>query len=168
MPCKNESLPACYPIFLGSDCLTHIMIIALLGLAVVLLAVAGARKLRRSRSPAHPGRPPLPPGPTPLPFLGNVLGMNKDAPHLTYTAWSKTYGTCFTRLNITLVISMLTCDRRTGDIIYTHVLGQDIIVLNSEQVAVALLEKRSQKYSDRPVFSTADLFVFLTFVCSLC
>ena len=168
VPTKNEPLPARYPFFLGSDHPTRTMIIALLGLAAVLLAIEVARRLRRSRSPAHLGRPPLPPGPTPLPFLGNVLGMNKNAPHLTYTTWSKTYGTCLARLNITLVISTLTCDCRTGDIVYTRVLGQDIIVLNSEQVAVALLEKRSQKYSDRPVFSTADLYVFPVFLCSLC
>jgi hypothetical protein len=143
------------------------MIVALLGLAAVLLAIEGARRLRRPRSPAHPGRPPLPPGPTPLPFLGNVLGMNKSAPHLTYAAWSKTYGTCFACLNITLVISTLRCDRRTGDIVYTRILGQDIIVLNSEQIAIAFLEKRSQKYSDRPVFSAADLCVFPVFLCSL-
>ncbi|KAF8553329.1 hypothetical protein OG21DRAFT_1442125, partial [Imleria badia] len=41
---------------------------------------------------------------------------------------------------------------------YTRVLDQRIIPLNSEHVAIALLEKRSPKYSDRPVFSTADLF----------
>lgn len=69
------------------------MIVALLGLAAaVLLAIEGARKLRQSRSPAHPGGLPLPPGPTPIPFLGNVLGVNRDAPYLTYTTWSKTYG----------------------------------------------------------------------------
>ncbi|KAG8215888.1 cytochrome P450 [Butyriboletus roseoflavus] len=114
------------------------MFVALLGLAAVLLAIEGARKLRCSRSPAHPGRPPLPPGPAPIPFFGNVLGLNRDAPYLTYTAWSKKY----------------------GDIVYTRVLGQDVIVLNSEEVAIELLEKRSHKYSDRPVFSAADLFGF--------
>ena len=49
----------------------------------------------------------------------------------------------------------------SGDIVYTRVLGQEIIILNSEEVAIALLEKRSQKYSDRPVFSIADLYVVL-------
>ena len=142
------------------------MIFALLGLAAVLLAIRCARKLRGLWSPAHPDRPPLPPGPTPLPLLGNVLGMNKDAPHLTYTAWSKTYGTCFAPLNTILVISMSTCDRRTGDVVYFRVLGQDFIVLNSEQAALALLEKRSQKYSDRPasIFSVAVLCVFPAFL----
>lgn len=69
------------------------MFVALLGFAAVLLAIEGARKkLRRSRSTAYPGRLPLPPGPAPIPLLGNVLGLNRDAPHLTYTAWSKKYG----------------------------------------------------------------------------
>jgi hypothetical protein len=41
-----------------------------------------------------------------------------------------------------------------------RVLGQDMIILNSEQVASDLLEQRSEKYSDRPVFSALDLCVF--------
>ncbi|KAN0081290.1 Cytochrome P450 [Tylopilus felleus] len=116
------------------------MIVALLALVVVLLTIQGARKLRPrpSRSPARTSRPPLPPGPTPLPFVGNVLGVNRNAPHLTYTAWSKIY----------------------GDIVYTRMFGQDVILLNSEEVAVALLDKRSQKYSDRPEFSPAEMFDF--------
>jgi hypothetical protein len=42
--------------------------------------------------------------------------------------------------------------------IYMRALRQDVI-LNSEEVAIALLEKRSHKYSDRPVFPAADLYV---------
>ena len=48
-----------------------------------------------------------------------------------------------------------------GDIIYLRVLGQDIIILNSEEVANALLDKRSRKYSDRPVSAIAELYVVL-------
>ena len=42
-------------------------------------------------------------------------------------------------------------------------------MLNSEQAILALLEKRSQKYSDRPaiVSSVAVLCVFPAFLCSL-
>ncbi|KIJ19363.1 hypothetical protein PAXINDRAFT_166569 [Paxillus involutus ATCC 200175] len=109
------------------------MIVILVVLVAALLAIEGVRRLRR---PSSSNRPPLPPGPTPIPFLGNVLGLNADAPHLTYTEWSKTY----------------------GDILYMQILNQEIIVLNSEEVAVELLEKRSRKYSDRPLFATADLF----------
>lgn len=36
---------------------------------------------------------PLPPGPPGLPFVGNVIGINTEAPWLTYTEWAKTYGT---------------------------------------------------------------------------
>ena len=53
-------------------------------------------------------------------------------------------------------------DRPTGDVVYTRVLGQEVIILNSEEVAIALLEKRSQKYSDRPVFSVVNLYVALS------
>ncbi|KAG1727767.1 cytochrome P450 [Suillus paluster] len=45
-----------------------------------------------------------------------------------------------------------------GDIIYTRVLNMEIIVLNSEEVADELLEKRSRVYSDRPYMATSDLF----------
>lgn len=67
------------------------MLVGLLALAALVLVIEGVRKLRRPRSPAGL---PLPPGPTPIPFLGNILGVNTGAPHLTYTAWSKTYGAC--------------------------------------------------------------------------
>ncbi|KAF8550796.1 hypothetical protein OG21DRAFT_369470 [Imleria badia] len=117
----------------------------MLGLPVVLLAVEGARKLSRSRSPPYPGKrhgltvtnPNLNLVNTPpSPCLGNVVHMNKDAPHLTCKAWSKTY----------------------GDIVYTCMLGQHILQ-NLKRVAIVLLEKRSQKYSDRPVFSARVLTV---------
>jgi hypothetical protein len=39
-----------------------------------------------------------------------------------------------------------------GDVMYLEVLGNPIIVLNTEQVAAELLNKRSAIYSDRPQF----------------
>ena len=57
-------------------------------------------------------------------------------------------------------------DRLAGNIVYTHMFGQDIILLNSEEVAVALLDKCSSKYSDQPEFAPAELYVLL-FLCSL-
>ena len=35
---------------------------------------------------------PLPPGPPGLPFVGNVIGINTEAPWLTYTEWANKYG----------------------------------------------------------------------------
>ena len=46
-----------------------------------------------------------------------------------------------------------------GDILYLRAFGQHIVVLNSVDSAVALLEKRAHKYSDRPVFPMLELFV---------
>ena len=37
-----------------------------------------------------------------------------------------------------------------GDLVYTRLLNQDVIVINSEDVAKDLLERRSRNYSDRP------------------
>jgi len=37
----------------------------------------------------------------------------------------------------------------TGDLVYLNAVGQDIIYINSFDVATELLEKRSSLYSDR-------------------
>ncbi|KAN0084483.1 Cytochrome P450 [Tylopilus felleus] len=57
------------------------------------------------------------------------------APWLTYAKWAKVY----------------------GDIIYSRLLGNDIIIINSEKVARELLERRSLNYSDRPYLITNEL-----------
>lgn len=44
-----------------------------------------------------------------------------------------------------------------GDIIYSRLLGNDIIIINSEKVARELLERRSLNYSDRPYLITNEL-----------
>ncbi|KAN0092739.1 Cytochrome P450 [Tylopilus felleus] len=75
-----------------------------------------------------PASHPLPPGPPPLPIIGNVLGISPEEPWASYTRWGKTY----------------------GDLVYTRLLNQDVIVINSEDVAKDLLERRSRNYSDRP------------------
>ncbi|KAG1833877.1 cytochrome P450 [Suillus variegatus] len=72
--------------------------------------------------------PPLPPGPTPLPVLGNVLSLDSARPWLTFNAWRSTY----------------------GDIIYARLLNKPVMVVNSEEVAKDLFERRSSIYSDRP------------------
>ncbi|KAH7928413.1 cytochrome P450 [Leucogyrophana mollusca] len=78
---------------------------------------------------------PLPPGPPPLPIVGNVRGFNVNAPWLTYTEWAAAY----------------------GDLVYSRLFNQDIIVVNSEEVASALLDQRSHIYSDRPELVTNEL-----------
>ncbi|KAH7920036.1 cytochrome P450 [Leucogyrophana mollusca] len=78
--------------------------------------------------------PPLPPGPRPLPFLGNALDIDFNKPWFTYTKWRAIY----------------------GDLVYSRLLGQQIIVLNSEETARVLLDQRSANYSDRPPIATVE------------
>ncbi|KAF8440327.1 cytochrome P450 [Boletus edulis BED1] len=100
-----------------------------LALGSLLVLYVGRRALR-SQIPYR--LPPRPPG---LPWVGNVIGVNTDAPWLTYAEWARTY----------------------GDLVCTRLLGKDIIIINSEKVARDLLEVRSKNYSDRPYFITNDL-----------
>ncbi|KAI6006592.1 cytochrome P450 [Pisolithus orientalis] len=71
---------------------------------------------------------PYPPGPRQLPIVGNAFDVNLKEPHITYTEWGKTY----------------------GEIVYCHIFGQDIIIVNSGKMARTLAEGRSTIYSDRP------------------
>ncbi|KAJ7609926.1 cytochrome P450 [Roridomyces roridus] len=49
-----------------------------------------------------------------------------------------------------------------GDVMYLEVLGNPMIVLNTEQVAVDLLNKRSAIYSDRPQFPLHEMIGWST------
>ncbi|KAG8761504.1 hypothetical protein FRC11_013798 [Ceratobasidium sp. 423] len=46
-----------------------------------------------------------------------------------------------------------------GDVVYVRVLGQGMVVLNSREAAFELLERRSSKYSDRPLLVMANELV---------
>ncbi|KAG1864134.1 cytochrome P450 [Suillus subalutaceus] len=94
---------------------------AISGLVVAVLSYCRKYSLNHSR-------PPLPPGPTPLPVLGNVLSLDSARPWLTFNAWRSTY----------------------GDIIYAHLLSKPVLIVNSEEVAKDLFDRRSSIYSDRP------------------
>ncbi|KAH7888967.1 cytochrome P450 [Phlebopus sp. FC_14] len=108
----------------------------------VVVEVANKRLKNKKSSPY-----PLPPGPPALPIVGNIRGVNADAPWLTYMDWGKSY----------------------GDLIYARFFHQDIIIINSERVARDLLDDRSSNYSDRPFLITNKLFgcdfntIFMTY-----
>jgi cytochrome P450 len=74
-------------------------------------------------------RPFLPPGPSGLPLVGNLFDVPKDQPWLEYERWAREYGWSLAHL---------------------RVLGKDIFVVNTAQVASDLFEKKGAIYSDRP------------------
>ncbi|KAF9241409.1 cytochrome P450 [Melanogaster broomeanus] len=107
---------------------THLVLF----LPVCIITVDVIRRLVRSRRERDGSS--LPPGPTSVPFLGNVLSVNMAEPHRTYTEWQAEY----------------------GDILYVQLFDQEVVVVNSQLVAMELLEKRSQTYSDRPFIATLE------------
>jgi cytochrome P450 len=70
----------------------------------------------------------MPPGPLPLPFVGNTLPSSR--PWIQFQEWSKIYGPIFT----------------------VWVGRRPTLVISDPQIAVDLMEKRSNKYSSRPRF----------------
>jgi len=115
-----------------------------LALATGVVFALAVRALlgRKSRDRAQA----LPPGPPGLPFLGNLFQLDAKEPWLAFTRWKEIY----------------------GDIVYCKLLGQDIVVLNSHETAVELLDKRSANYSDRmwgssmlQSYQLDDMIVFL-------
>jgi hypothetical protein len=86
---------------------------------------------------------PLPPGPRGLPLLGNVNDMPKDDGSLGSDHWLKhkdLYGP----------LSSVT------------VLGQTMIIINDEHIALEMLRDRAAKHSDRPhqIFS-GEMYVMV-------
>ncbi|SJL03018.1 related to cytochrome P450 CYP2 subfamily [Armillaria ostoyae] len=90
----------------------------------LILAWCLLRRTRRSTTP-------FPPGPRGLPLIGNLLDMPSQKEWLTFAKWGEKY----------------------GDITSVSILGQRIVVINSVQTAIALLDKKSLISSDRPFFA---------------
>ncbi|KAG5641232.1 hypothetical protein DXG03_005689, partial [Asterophora parasitica] len=74
--------------------------------------------------------PPLPPGPPAEPIIGHLRKIPSEDQENQFYEWGKVY----------------------GDVMYLHVLGRPIIVLNSVEAGIDLLDRRSANYSDRPQF----------------
>lgn len=97
-----------------------------------------ARKTRRK----------LPPGPPGWPVVGNAFDIPRREPWSRYARLSQHYGT----LLPTSCMWIFNISRREGsDIVSFKILGSPLILLNSAEVAMALLEKRSNIHSDRHV-----------------
>ncbi|KAG6826714.1 hypothetical protein H0H92_014761 [Tricholoma furcatifolium] len=79
--------------------------------------------------------PPLPPGPPADPIIGHLRSIPAENQEEVFYQWGKQY----------------------GDVIHVHALGKSIVVLNSLEAAIDLLDKRSGIYSDRPSFPLFDI-----------
>ncbi|CAA7266302.1 unnamed protein product [Cyclocybe aegerita] len=80
---------------------------------------------------------PLPPGPRKLPLIGNLLDIPREREWVTFTEWAAKW----------------------GDIVSVSVLGEHMIILNTAQAAFEMLDKKSAKFSDRPVLELAGEIV---------
>ncbi|KAG1733011.1 cytochrome P450 [Suillus paluster] len=74
-----------------------------------------------------------------LPLIGNILSIDAQEPWSTYTQWHAAY----------------------GELVFTRILDQKVVVINSQHVAQALMDKRSRIYSDRPYLATLEPFGWL-------
>ncbi|KAH7333640.1 cytochrome P450 [Rhizoctonia solani] len=70
-----------------------------------------------------------PPSPTSIPFLGNIFSIPSGHEYIG-----------FTKLG----------EQLESDVVYLEILGNKIIILNSAEAALDVLEKRSAFHSDRP------------------
>ncbi|KAJ7263401.1 cytochrome P450 [Mycena rebaudengoi] len=77
----------------------------------------------------------LPPGPPRDPILGNLRIMPTEQAPFVFNEWSKKY----------------------GDVMYLEVFGKPMVVLDTHEAAVDLLEKKGSIYSDRPEFPVYDI-----------
>ena len=96
----------------------------------------------------------LPPGPPAEPLLGHIRVIPQENAERAYFRWSKEYGES-PRSSL-----MSSADvSSVSDLIHVRVLGQPIIVLNSVESAIELLERRGAIHSDRPFFAYFDMYV---------
>jgi hypothetical protein len=94
----------------------------------------------------------LPPGPPAEPLIGHARLIPRIDQAEFCHEMRKSYGNC--SLLSAPIPYLMTVDLHVGDVIYFNALRKSIVVLNSVEVAVDLLDKRSSIYGDRPYFGT--------------
>ena len=95
----------------------------------------------------------LPPGPKGLPFIGDFLHA-ADQTWLASPQRKNDYGDI--PYPLCLINHAHAC---SGEMMYISVLGKGMLIINSQRVAVDLLEKRSNISSDRPHYISAGDFL---------
>jgi cytochrome P450 len=109
----------------------------------IILAALGLYLVKKMLEKSYP---PFPPGPKGLPLVGNMLDMPKMQEWITFAKWGQQYGTY---LSFLPKGCMYSCN--PGAISSVTILGQSMVILNSARMAVDVLDKKSSKYSDRPI-----------------
>ncbi|KAI2627949.1 cytochrome P450 [Hypomontagnella submonticulosa] len=104
-----------------------------LGVALVLLG-AFIYRVFRIWYPKFPC--PLPPSPPAEPILGHIRRLPMENAHLKHMEYAKKYN---------------------SDIVYFNLLGNHMVVLNTQKAANELLDKRGANYQDRPRFVLFDV-----------
>ncbi|KAF7358226.1 O-methylsterigmatocystin oxidoreductase [Mycena venus] len=107
---------------------------------VFIVLVAAAAFLYILYCLRRPNSLSLPPGPPRDPLIGHLRYIPSTNRAAAFHEWAKIY----------------------GDIMYLDVLGNPMIVLNTEKIAVDLLNKRSSIYSDRPRFILYEMIGWST------
>ena len=92
-----------------------------------------------------------PPGPPARPIIGNILDVSPQGAWIKFFDYQKKYG--LPRASSFPLVSYNFFP--TGDLVFFHGLGNNILVLNSMKCILDLLEKKGSIYSDRPVLTVA-------------
>ncbi|KAJ7585221.1 cytochrome P450 [Mycena floridula] len=107
-----------------------------MSLKVAATAAAGIALLLVYRTiQAYRNRKSLPPSPPAHPFIGHLLKIPAKGQEEYFHELAKTY----------------------GDIIHLRVLGRNIIIIDTHETAMELLDQRSAIYSSRPNFTVYEL-----------
>jgi hypothetical protein len=98
--------------------------------------------------------PPLPPGPPGEPILGHTRVIPPEKQEILFYELAKVYGT----IHLFSLKPIMLRVKFEGDVIHLRFPGRHVIVLNSVEAAVDLLERRGAIYSDRPNLVIFELY----------
>jgi cytochrome P450 len=115
--------------------------------AAGLAAVLFLRKLLSNRGRRYP------PGPKGWSVIGNLLDMPKSHSWRVFSEMGDTYG----MFMLYVRREMTDATYFQGDLIYLNVLGSPILVINSYETAIEMLDRKGLIYSNRPVLVMAGL-----------